>query len=385
MISSFSISNFKALHISNVHFNSRLNVLIGLNGAGKSSVLQSIDMVCGLANNSGLEGWLSRRDWNARDIPTRLSAAYSPTLPFVLGLKSEEQTYTWEGTLNLHEGFRKCTNEKITNGESMVIAAKQNKIVTIIYNGKRISLDMQVMNHSGSFMSIIRPESLADCIQTISKCSSLDLLSPHLMRSHVRKASSDGVGLGGEFIAPYLKSLKGDSIEEYNKVIKTFFPTYDSFIIKRLRGGALVLYVKETFTNGNSCISEASMLCDGILRVMAIIAQAFACKGGTLLIDELEDGFNPELLEKLVVFFATKAPCQTIITTHSPLVLSLLTIEEAENGVHLVYKDASGISRCAPFFSLKTPKEMLKHLYPGEVLLRCKLDDISKEAMSHVQ
>lgn len=102
-----------------------------------------------------------------------------------------------------------------------------------------------------------------------------------------------------------------------------------------------------------------------------------------MLIDELEDGLNPELLEKLMEYFQREANCQVIITTHSPIILSFLNDHDARKAVKLMYKDDAGMSHCVPFFELPTPNKMLKTLYPGEVMLQCYLEDITQEAAQY--
>lgn len=389
MITEFAISNFKALRMeSGIRFQPRLNVLIGLNGSGKSSLLQGIDFTCSLVQTDGLNRWLERRGWTLADIPTRLSASprsYTLVTSAVFD-NAQTERFRWTAHTSLQENVRRCVEESFfSHPENRKIAFLNSRKASYLDNGFSpiMHQDMRDLAYSGSFLSVWKPGKMADVRDAISACSSLDLLSPHLMRSHVKKAPEHGIGLGGEFIAHFLNSLKADEKKSFDDTIRRFYPSYDSFKIKTIQGGALVLNVKEKFANGNECTSEATMLCDGILRIMAIVAQAMANKGGTILIDELEDGLNPELLEKLVIYLATEAPCQTIITTHSPLILSLLTIKEAEQGVYLVYKDGTGVANCVPFFSLPSPKKMLASFYPGEVMLRCNLETITKEAIEY--
>lgn len=389
MITEFKIANFKALQIEKfIRFQPRLNVLIGLNGSGKTSLLQAIDFICNLVQQNGVSNLLKRRNWSLLDIPTRLSHSRSSVFHFCAGFETPQTgLFHWTARMNISKQTCRSTEENFylgSDAHSIIASLLYRRALCCDDKQEKWQLmNMREIAYSGSFLSVWRPPRMAPIRETISTCSSLDLLSPHLMRSHVKKAPEHGIGLGGEFIAPYLRSLTKHDAEEFNSTIKQFYPSYDSFIIKRIQGGALVLYVKEKFAGGNECTSEATMLCDGILRIMAIVAQVMANKGGTILIDELEDGLNPELLQKLIVYLATKAPCQTIITTHSPLVLSLLTIQEAKQGVHMVYRDKDGVANCVPFFSLPTPRKMLNSYYPGEVMLRCNLEKITKEAIKY--
>ncbi len=61
---------------------------------------------------------------------------------------------------------------------------------------------------------------------------------------------------------------------------------------------------------------------DGLLRVLAMLAQTGSDRT-LVLLDEIENGINPEIVESLVkVLVATKQ--QLIVTTHSPMILNYL-------------------------------------------------------------
>lgn len=141
------------------------------------------------------------------------------------------------------------------------------------------------------------------------------------------------------------------------------------------------LFLHELFADGNSgLLTEATHVSDGLLRLMAIVVSAIRCRGGTLLIDGLEDGLNSEVMGPLLDFLRYEAGCQTIVTTHSPVLLSYLNDAEARRAVKLLFKDEAGISHCVPFFDLPIPHRMLETLYPGEVMLQCDLEQLAREA-----
>lgn len=387
MIKSFSIRNFKALQMNEeLRFSPKLTVLIGLNGSGKSTVLQAIDFACTLVRSEGLTAWLGRRGWQISDIVTRISGGSVPrntqkniSLSISAGDDGEKH-YSWEAHFYTAEG--RCTTELLTEDGIRIFKLDKKIAIYRATGGKEERYDAHELTYTGSLLSVWTPESLRPAKSALDRCATLDLLAPHLMKAHTRKREVQGVGMGGEYIAPYLQSLSKEDRESFDATIRSFFPTYNRYMVRRIQGGAMILLVEEKYPNGSTYIGEASMLCDGMLRVLAIVAQCIACRGGTLLIDELEDGLNPELLAKIIEYLSTDAPCQTIITTHSPLVLSLMTIEEAEKAVYLVYKN-QGISRCTPFFSLQEPANMLETHYPGEVMLRCSLEELSKSACQH--
>lgn len=61
MIEFVSITNFKSL--AEVHIPlGQFNCLVGMNGAGKSTVLQALDFLSQLMRGD-VSGWLERRQW----------------------------------------------------------------------------------------------------------------------------------------------------------------------------------------------------------------------------------------------------------------------------------------------------------------------------------
>ena len=66
MIKSIRIVNFKSLGDVTLRLDT-FNCLIGMNGAGKSSVLQAIDFLSQLMLGD-VTGWLERRGWSIGDL-----------------------------------------------------------------------------------------------------------------------------------------------------------------------------------------------------------------------------------------------------------------------------------------------------------------------------
>ena len=112
-------------------------------------------------------------------------------------------------------------------------------------------------------------------------------------------------------------------------------------------------------------------------RVIAILAQAYS-RHKVLLFDEIENGVNPELVEKLVKSLIGLGAIgkQVIVTTHSPMILNYIPDEVAREAVILLYKPADGRTRCVRFFDLPETQFKLRALGPGEVFVDTKLEEL---------
>lgn len=379
MIRKFAIRNFKSLFIdSPITLSEKLNVFIGLNGVGKSTLLQAIDFVVHLV--LGYSKWLDKRQWLSSDLVCKLKKpgekGMSQLIEYELLFDSCKISYS--GSFNFQK--ERCTKEEISaeidGKEYSCHVAAQSLFVPFL---DKFKLSLEMIQYKGSAFSAILPPPLSkEVLDIFEACRSLELLNPKQMRSRVRMLSSRGVGIGGEQLSLFLHSLPKEDQDAIMRTMSRFYPSFQIFRIVKLRGGAKRLEINEKFMDGSSLISEALHVCDGVLRVLSIVAETYAFKGGTILIDEIDDGINPELLEKLIEYLKTEAPCQVIVTTHNPFILSCLTDREATDSVFLTYKKSNGRSGVVPFFSLPEPRKLLEGLYPGEVMLQVNLEDVAQ-------
>src|SRR3954465_6621616 len=77
----------------------KFTCLIGLNGAGKSTVLQFIDFLAQQVRGD-LKGWLEERHWRARELSSRFTL--KKNIDFSVSLVSEggEVRVRWKGRFN---------------------------------------------------------------------------------------------------------------------------------------------------------------------------------------------------------------------------------------------------------------------------------------------
>jgi hypothetical protein len=73
---------------------------------------------------------------------------------------------------------------------------------------------------------------------------------------------------------------------------------------------------------------------------------------------------------------------QTIVTTHSPLVLNYLPDAVAKESVVLLFRDVSGSTRSVRLFDLPSAREKLDFLGPGEVYVDSNIEGLTEEALA---
>jgi len=378
MIREFYINNFKSL----INFQSQLDkftCLIGLNGSGKTTILQAIDFTTQLIKGH-VEDWLNMREWALEDL--FYSSNPSNNISFLLKLQFKKSSYSWRGEFN--GNTLTCPFEKIVNDISGEILFEVTDRAYHIGNNPHKPIEFK---YQGSILSALQNEVLTEELINIRdffvSVKSTDLLSPQLMRKRARQADND-LGLGGEKLSAFLHDLSDVQKNEINQLIKeNFSPRFESFETTTIQAGWKKLSVTEKIIpvlETARLRTEAKHVSDGLLRLLAILSQMMS-SSQVLLFDEIEDGINPEIVEKLVDLLIS-TPQQIITTTHSPIVLNYIEDEQAKKSVILTYKNKKGITQQRPFFTIKGVAEKLEILGPGEAMLDVNLNELAQE-LSH--
>jgi len=391
MISSIKIDNFKSL----VNFKCELNqfsCLIGLNGAGKSTILQALDFLSQLMEGN-IEEWLISRHWDKSDLNSRLTK--KSNIEFGVLVEDESWgTIMWWGSFNRLS--LKCTNEnvmvrflnrddfttyntrifRVNNGHYNILPITSNdiKIAPSFLEKLQKSQDTPIVfKYTGSVLSGLIDSELSSPLLILKNqlraLKSLDLLSPSALRKRFRN-SDKNLGLEGEKLSAFLSELNKQQRDVLMTKLQQAYPYFKHYETRALKSGWKQLSIEESYAN-KALNTEARHISDGMLRLMAILAQTLTTHS-FLLFDEIENGINPELIEQLLNWLL-EAPQQILVTTHSPMILNYLEDEQAEKSVFLVYKTPKGYTKTTRFFDIPAMKEKLAILGVGEVFIDTNL------------
>ena len=377
MITKLHIENFKSL----ADFDlppadlrmGKFTCLIGLNGSGKSTLLQAFDFIAHLATGQ-VETWLMQREWKRTELTTQLGGKRSPVIAFKVTIEDEAGgELVWQGRFNTTH--LRCTFEKVEGPTGVLLELNEAKLF-VASESATSETKPEPLNfvYQGSVLSTVALHKAAPAIarlkSTLANLKSLELLSPQLMRRRARKA--EDIGAGGEKLSAFLATFKPSQREALLHSLRAFYPSLRDWSVKSLAYGWKNLRVTENY--GDDLTLDATHMNDGLLRIMAILAQAQS-PHSFLLFDEIENGINPELVEKLMTFLIG-LDRQVIVTTHSPMILNYIPDDVARKAVMLLYKPGDGKTRCVRFFDLPQTAAKLSALGPGEVFVDTKLTDI---------
>ena len=365
MIKSCYISNFKSLVGLRISL-PKFTVLIGLNGAGKTTVLQAFDFLSQLMNGR-IDEWLMFRGWDRSDIASKLISTSNINFGSETSSPNGIDSEFWVCSFNRKE--LACLSEVAETWENEVSKEKTFLLKDRQYRIADRDLIPIAFSYQGSILSQLRDSELSPQLKsirdTLRNIRSLELLSPHLMRQRTRE-SAVSIGIGGEKLSSYLHSIKGGDKLHLLELLRTFYPRVIDFKSSPTKGGWKRLSIIEDF-DGKHVETEVRHINDGLLRVLAMLAQTLD-GDAMLLFDEVENGVNPEIVEKLVNLLVN-AKQQILVTTHNPMILNYLEDDVARESVLFVYKTPEGFTRVRPFFSLPGIGEKLDLMGPGEAFV----------------
>ncbi|QXZ15184.1 AAA family ATPase [Pseudomonas sp. AO-1] len=379
MIKSIWVDNFKSL----VKFDLQLasfTCLVGLNGAGKSTVLQAIDFIARLMLGD-LDGWLKQRQWDKADINSKLTKRSN--IEFRITFEDANfGTLVWSGSIN--RTTLNCTQEHVTADEATLLKVEEGSysIVNPAAPQKSLERSKIVFEYQGSILSALKDSQLSPELlalkSAVSQIHSLDLLSPELLRSKTRDAEGH-LGLGGERLSAYIHEARPEQKERLRQQLSTVYQQLEKIETRALRSGWKQLDIVERFGD-QELKTSARHMNDGMLRLMAILSQ-LASQHHFLLFDEIENGINPELVEYLVDRLVSSNH-QVMVTTHSPMIINYMDDRVAAESVVYLYKTREGFTRSIKLFDIPSLKEKLQFMGPGEAFIDTDLTHLYQEIES---
>jgi predicted ATP-dependent endonuclease of OLD family len=266
--------------------------------------------------------------------------------------------------------------ELLKDGNKRIIANFARSTLTIYNHGKKAYTNTWDADYKGSILSSVK-ESVAlahnpllNVIKNqLLQMWSVELISPRLIKSRARE-SGEFIGSGGERVAANIASMSDTTKKELIKDLQRFNNRIIDLKVKSLRAGWKRLELHERvhkYNQNHTVVTHDKHISDGMIRLIAILTQLHISRS-VMLFDEVEDGIHPSLLYPLVEsLYNHKA--QVIITTHSAMLLNLLTDEQAKTCMIYFSKDEAGNTQAERFFDINDNHELLTIMGPGEAYL----------------
>jgi predicted ATPase len=347
MITHFSIRNFKNLAAvpatdgDSLSFGP-INVLIGPNGCGKSSLLQAIDFVRAFFRTS-VEVYLKEHGWEYSDLPNLRQTTKIIRWELKAQLDANEDgMYGGE----YHYVVALQPRKHLGIGEERVIWTPSGKPAEVLLDrkGRGIRLlnrstsqfeDFQAIGLPASVMSQMEgardqknyPE-LLHFRQWVERIRYFLIWDPKVLRNPDR-GKHDEFGASGEHLAAIVGRLRDEKPAAFEKLVRRLrrlFPTLTDISISGRGWGWRE--VRLTEGNGQAITFNSRQMSDGVLRLLAIASLLYLDRiPSVLCLEEPENGVHPQLVREVVQILREltqrKPPhrCQVLFSTHSPYVL----------------------------------------------------------------
>jgi len=321
MITSLHIRNFRGISDLRLNDLSRINVVVGRNNVGKSSVLEAIAIAVGAVNqdSSVLKGILAQvlkwRGWLGR---TSVNSLFTtPHNPIELTFTSDNVPYS-------------------------VVIRHRGEVANILERAHSIKLDIETLKKMmGESIDVLDFEIKAGPLTR----TSLVLISEN--GSGTVMSSGDEpypVELPVEFVTPYdtnapgfieaafSKAFKAKSYYGALELIRRAYPEVEN-LSPVPEGNGVLMYVDIRHSPQSV---PYYVMGDGFKFLSAIAFLVSSTKGGHLLIDSAEAFHHPKSLRTMVRTLtegSLENDVQVFLTTHSLELLDMLLEEGIEAGI----------------------------------------------------
>ncbi|MCL2137969.1 MAG: AAA family ATPase [Treponema sp.] len=399
MLKKLIIRNFKAIVDMTIEF-TPLTVLIGENGCGKTTILQALDFLRSAASRD-IPEYLREKDWDFHNLKSLCSGLVDKPIEFIsewnFPVNGKPQTIQWEFSVDVIASDNGNQNGKYIIKEKIIRQADGSMILVYPDSLGQMNIQSSALKYAaGTSWNTDEMDKLSFFL---SQSVNFELLSPDRLRSGKKMPFSKCIGAGGVTSAYFIHKLERPEKNLLNTIVSDLIDT--KVEIQTFDQGSRVELILVTKKAGETMYIESEHISDGILRIIAYAAitmdtinksananNVYAAEpkkayiddittlqNGFVLLDEIEDGINPYLSEKILLLLrshAKKEEKQVILTTHSPVMLNDFEPEE----IVFLWKDKRGSVHSRKFFDTEEMRELLEALNPGEVWINLQKDEI---------
>lgn len=362
MISKITLENFFSFRYSTtIELNSDVNILLGINGSGKSNFLKAIQLLYeGIVGNGVekifLKNWsgfdnvanfgeeekdniklLFEFDKDAIAKATKQGGFKFPTNPIyeITICKSGLTSYYLQEKL-YSQSIRENENDFIfmdmTNARGVISTREEGKVRIQRYPQENKQITFK--STEPILKQISDPERFYPLftLQRALEETSIYYYFDTTFSSPIRQSSSYGTEtkllLDGQNLMAILNRIKNNHSLDYDKIeesIKKINPYFKDISFDFI-GSKLYLVLREKYLRKSVSVEHIS---EGTLSYLLLLSILFNPERGNLVcIDEPETSLHPDMINTIAnAIKQASKETQLIVTTHSPLLLNLFDAE----------------------------------------------------------
>lgn len=330
-LKSLQIKNFRALQDFQVSKLGRINLIVGKNNSGKSSVLEALRIYAGHAQHALLEELAQSHDEKWRQ--NRAQFETEDDLPFKSFFSGRKFPETEGQGIEIGDGTSKNSVkieyalyleehsfEQDVDGDDIIRTRRKRIFKNDLAALEALQEDndntvdetimIQVNDENPSRLRFDEPRRNRMFFAT-TRAKPCSFIPTQMISIDELADEWDKIGLtdAQEFVKNALRIVSAD----FEDIL--FISTNDGSIFQRSSSRSAIVKLK-----GETEPVPLNSMGDGILRVLQLFLKLFAAKGGFLLVDEFENGLHYSVQARvweLVFDLAEQLDIQVFATTHS--------------------------------------------------------------------
>jgi predicted ATPase len=362
VIQEVTIRNFKSVQDLTIPL-SRFNIFIGSNGSGKSNILEAIAFGAAAAAAKLDHEFLSSRGIRAAEARLMKSAFAAMNLFSIeIGFKADDNEIVYTLT-DIDTPLKKWVITALKIQDELIEVLKgsldKNDIEAVDdFLFKNINYKYFNYDNIRNIVSHLPPDSVIDIVKLIMANQYLDsnylsnfiIYSPEIssLRKFEEESQIQPLGIKGEGLFNVLQIFNENYGEETIEELKDFLHIIEWFkdfeTVDDPATGRKSLIVKDRYIADTSL--NQHNVNEGFLFLLFYISLIVSKETpGFFAIDNIEASFHPRLCEELtrrLVELCKKHDKQIIITTHNPAVLDGLNLDDPEQALFVIRRNADG-------------------------------------------
>jgi AAA15 family ATPase/GTPase len=345
MIREIQIENFKSIPSLKMELG-RFNVLIGANGCGKSNILEAIAMGSAAVEDKLEDGSLSNIGMRVTPSVAMRSGflAKNADLPISISFYHDMYRKITFNLVNANSYYSPWQSDKTFNEQWAKHMAGN---ATIQVEGKEIVLDEE------QSFALLQSMAQSRGRKTLGANGLSDFLIYAPENKYLRTFEDEGqikpLGIRGEGLFKYLAFLLKD--KKKKKEIVEILGLFDWFedlnLPLDLEFGEKRIDIKDRFLQDGLKTFDQKSVNEGFLYVLfySLLFIGEAPLPKFFAIDNIDNALNPKLgadLMKILAKLAEKHDKQVIFTTHNPAILDGLNLNDPEQRLFVISRNAVG-------------------------------------------
>jgi predicted ATPase len=339
MIKKITVQNFFSFGAEQtIELNADTNILVGINGTGKSNFIKAIRLLQeGIKGN--FEKLFSQKWGGFSGVINFINPNLRETIiSYYFDAKNVDNSYgagfEMKNEIVYHIHINKIALSDFILNEQIIVDSEiviDDEIIQKNYPELHFRNELILSQLTLSFTSNPILYILKGAINSISTYDYFDTSFDGILRQLSPYYSENKLLSDGKNLTALLSYLNGNSVKTYDKIIeelKNVNPNFKELAFTTPLAGKSLMSLKEKNLDRAITIEHIS---DGTLRYLLLLSIFYnPSRGSVVCIDEPEAGLHPDMINGIArgIKYAAQNGTQMIIATHSPLLLNAFELED---------------------------------------------------------